>query len=254
MVKQLITLCLICCASLCLADDYIIATGENGTEEVYVADRLVYTNWLSDAVLWMPFPAEKLAGTYYDYSIQDNDFAQSTVGFRPAFTNGFGGAYAFTTGDHIVNTNTTGATLRSQSVWFYIAPASTGFRRMFQHGVNRSSVLIWSGDDDIVAYYNAVAADTGVVPSEGAWHFLAMARSTSPSLLMVYLDGVEIYSATPTAGAAALGELTVGATTGGSQFWEGMLDDFRYYDRAISSNEQFNIYMDEPLIANGGKR
>ncbi len=273
MVRQLIVTILFL-ALPCIAEDYIIATGENGTEEVYVADRMVYTNWVNDAVLWMPFPAEKTAGTYFDYSIAQNDGTQGTAGFRPAFTNAFGGAYEFDGGDDRIEI-ADAAALDLQSpftinAWFNRddVTGNDAIVGKFWDGSTRGWYLRTGGiGTNLTTTFtfrpNGEGADINVWSDINAtldaatWYMSSVVYDSTN--YTVYVNTVSV--AGPTAAAQVdsnnsdvyIGE---GGHTTVNPFlpFDGLIDDVRIYDRALTTNEVSALYLAEPTIANGGKR
>ena len=196
-----------------------------------------YTN----AVLKYTFSYDD-APNVYDTSTNLNDGTFPAEANEATFTNGVGGAYAFTTDDYFSSSlSFTGAVLRSASCWFNITPSSTGFRRLFQQGANRFSALIWNVDDDVIVYYGALQVDTGYVPTEGVWHHLFAVRDVSN--VKVYIDGVLRHTSGTLSGTLAIGELIVGATVGGGQNFEGLLDEVAYYQSTVPSNDVWAAYL-----------
>jgi hypothetical protein len=73
------------------------------------------------------------------------------------------------------------------------------------------------------------------LPSTGAWHHVAYTWDGSNNRL--YVDGTAV---TPTAtghDVAAVSHVIFGATTAGSGFYDGALDDLRIYDRVLTAQE-----------------
>lgn len=73
------------------------------------------------------------------------------------------------------------------------------------------------------------------------WHHLVVVDSVTS--FTVYIDG-EVYS---TGGAFAsdtsgVGTLYIGSVNGGTYVWDGLIDDVRFYNRALTSTEIGDIY------------
>lgn len=83
---------------------------------------------------------------------------------------------------------------------------------------------------------------------DDAWNHLAF--SFNKGVIESYINGIlidkrtrtvtEVKDAQPT-----FNDLRIGGRQGGSQFFRGSLDDFRFYSRAISSEEVQLLYSDK---------
>ena len=83
------------------------------------------------------------------------------------------------------------------------------------------------------------ACATAVTVNDGTWHHLAFTR-TSAKVLSIYIDGVVQATATDTVGSAITtntGSVFVGQEVLGGWNARGTIDDFRYYNRALTSTE-----------------
>lgn len=84
--------------------------------------------------------------------------------------------------------------------------------------------------------------------TDGQWHHIAAVGDIGGDAMALYIDGVLNNSSapafTPTTFPATNGKNgTVGANdTGGGQFFNGVIDDYRMYDRALSADEIATIY------------
>ena len=261
MEKQLILAALLFCTIHARGEDYILATGQNGTETVYVSDFMVYTQWLDDAVLWMPFPANETAGTYYDYSLQGNDGSQGTAGLRPTFvTNGwfdFDGS-----DDHFERTmpEPDAGDNNTLTMWMIYDVINPGNNQSAYHltddsggrvitvgnwdstsGNNKNDLLISRATDSVTN-----ASEVLNVLSAATWmHLACVYDSGVTNTYAVYINGV-LQTLNIPAG-AYFGEaddnnvVHVGERNGSLPF-NGKLDDIRHYTRALASNEVFAIY------------
>lgn len=238
-----------------LAENYIMATGENGTDVVYTGDRMVYTNWLNDCQLWMPFPAEELAGTYYDYSRQGNDGSQGTANLRPAWNSGSGGTYVFDgTDDYIISTDIDPTTEMAITAWIYCHNVAADHRNWFSKGVDgggqqylgrlNKTTGAWYIQINTAANYGYINANFSA--SLSTWYNIVVTYSVTDDLVAGYVNGVLLDSRALGSGtyAADNDALELGRDDRAAEWFDGNIDDVRIYDRALTSNEVYNIYMD----------
>ena len=230
--------------------DYVkkIATGENGTDEAYVADTMVYTNWLNDAVLWMPFPAEKLEGTYYDYSREGNDGAQTTAGFRPAWTNGWGGVYQLDGSDDYIDLGSNAFWLTNNftvAVWVKADGINVGtIQQIIGTSGGRWAINEWNGNWNF-QFYDGTMHYSSAASVSNAWVHLVGVKSNTGDGSVLYVDGVK---QTPTSDTSPVAYFAGSTLVGNDAYlsptfiYGGGIDDVRIYDRNLSSNEVFNIH------------
>jgi hypothetical protein len=204
-----------------------------------------------DTVLWMPFSKEHLAGTYYDYSTAHNDGTQATAGFRPTHTNAFGGAYEFDGVDDYIMTayvppagSWAGITY---SVWANADSFAVGTFG-FVMGGNLTDLLIRrSTVGGSIQFFDGVSdfiLSDAAFPT-GAWVHIACTISATDDIMRMYVNGV-LQADTTVSGAwqsfstpIRLGwSLTAGAT----QYFDGLIDDTRIFNRALSAAEVLAIY------------
>ena len=88
--------------------------------------------------------------------------------------------------------------------------------------------------------------DTGTVPADGHWHFVAVTVSrTSPTGGQFYVDGVPTATFNPTGYAGSLANtaaLEVGNSALNPSYWLGGIDEVELFNRALGSNEIAAIY------------
>ena len=256
MVRQL-TFSLLLMAVIACADDYILATGEDGTEIVYAADRMVYTNWLSDCVLWMPFPSDVGGGSYPDYSKEQNDGSQSTVTNRPTWTDG---AYVFDgIQDYIEISDDSSLDITSEltmTAWFksevtgatacgiiFDRRSDTGGEGYFCN-INYDSDGIYFLINDGV---NQIIDNRGSVGyNDTSWHSLGCTISLSSDVATIYIDGLQIgtnIDISSITGTVTPSKPLMIGFYGRSPF-NGAIDDARIYNIALTSNQVNQIYLD----------
>jgi Concanavalin A-like lectin/glucanases superfamily/Immunoglobulin domain/HYR domain len=86
--------------------------------------------------------------------------------------------------------------------------------------------------------------DTGTVPADGQWHFVAVTVNRTTSLGQFYVDGNTTGTFTPIAGNLNNTNLfLVGASfLGGNSPWLGYLDEVEVFNRALATNEVVSIF------------
>jgi len=107
---------------------------------------------------------------------------------------------------------------------------------IYQHSDGRSLVLLVS---DGTGAYDSIPYNDGI--NDGAWHHVVGVMDRSGSTLYLYVDGVLVKSgATSIAGSVSNAHvLDMGYTWG---LLDGLLDDVRIYNRALSAAEILAIY------------
>ncbi|MDJ0837856.1 MAG: Ig-like domain-containing protein [Acidobacteriota bacterium] len=83
----------------------------------------------------------------------------------------------------------------------------------------------------------------GTYPTDNDWHHLAFTKDAATAV--IYVDGIEVYRTDnmthdpgDTAGPALIGAFN----SGNSYFWDGALDQLRFYDRSLAADEVFALY------------
>lgn len=87
---------------------------------------------------------------------------------------------------------------------------------------------------------NATDLSSTTTPSTDTWYHLFGIRSGGTSYL--YVDNVEEASASADIDVASSNGLTIGAQHDGTNYYDGVIDDPRIYNRGISSTERDQIY------------
>jgi len=251
--KRLLIIVLVLSVSLVHAADYVIATGENGTEEVYVADRVLHSDWTGDLVVWKPFAAEKLAGTYYDYSSGQHDGTQATAANRPTWQSGNGGHYdfdgndQFSIADHADFAFSAGFTLMAwvkpdvsdsdrRIIYQYDASSVDGFfLGQASTGSGAWQFLVW-----VKPSYGFIYSDG--IPDTANWQHVAGVREADGTLKM-YINGVLQADTDSISGALnSSRKVWIGSNYVGSQDYAGLMDDVRLYGRGLSAAEVEAVY------------
>lgn len=103
-----------------------------------------------------------------------------------------------------------------------------------------------TGDMAKVGSSSAILDDQNV--ADGAWHLVAFSRNTATDLMTIYIDGVNVKSATDTMAAGTIinsQEVWIGlsAFSGGSYPFNGNIGAALIYDRPLTDAEILNNYM-----------
>jgi len=250
MVKQLTFALLLFVAVIACADDYILATGRDGTRIVYTADRMVYTNWLSNCTFWQPFPSDVGSGSYPDYSKLANNGAQTNVAMRPVWTSG---AYNFDgTNDFIVSnagSGFSGNVVVSMLSWFKAGSLSDYQTIVAMGNSSALEAMTITVTADGRAGMSCAGVNNGFIASNsvttGTWYHIAVTKTAGAinTTTKIYLNGVDTALVSPSAGTPSV---TVSPVKIGYLFvfFDGLIDDVRIYDIVLTSNQVNQIYLD----------
>jgi hypothetical protein len=195
---------------------------------------------------------EGIGITAFDSSQQGNH--ATLAGTTPTrWSGGPSGPLLWMTGTHYVDTNvervgSTGlfasSTERfSVSAWFSTSVNSTIVARASGTGANRTFQLFTSAGA-LLVYVRGSSAFITTAYTLGAWYHTCV--TWDGSLARLYVDGV--FKGSTAAGTAAeeTGQrIIIGARTNGTAaLLNGLIDDIRIYDRALSSDEIGMLYSD----------
>ncbi|TXH04685.1 MAG: LamG domain-containing protein [Candidatus Moraniibacteriota bacterium] len=103
--------------------------------------------------------------------------------------------------------------------------------------------------DTLIFYYrdNGCGGIDGYSVSsitKNTWHHVVSTYDTITGVLSVYVDGVRVATTTsvPSSSISDGVTLTIGAGQGGTNFFGGTLDEFRFYNRILSADEVSQLY------------
>ncbi len=109
------------------------------------------------------------------------------------------------------------------------------------NGTNNRLMLGTQANSATLSLYESAWHDTATTVIDGTWHHVAYVLEDGLDTITIYVDGSDVLSFASTASIAAtdvfsLGqEYDTGLATG--DFYSGLLDDVRVYDRALSAPE-----------------
>jgi hypothetical protein len=222
-----------------------------GEEKLQTSQTDKMTNGLVG--MWSFDGADISGTTAYDRSGQGNN---GTInGVTPAIGKR-GQALNFNGTSDYVNISSTptileGKTAFTINFWAKSSVALPVSKGIFSNMVNTNQLV---SDCSVLAndnYLFRVYDDTGVSSSfqlDGSdifpdtnWHYISNVFSNG--LASVYVDGVYKGISSTTIGASRSGGVTKAFRLGNGQgYWNGALDEFRIYDRALSADEIKNLY------------
>ena len=254
--KRLLIILLVLSAPLVHAADYVIATGENGTEEVYVSEHMLHADWTDYAALWLPFPANKLAGTYYDYSPDSSDFTMATASQRPTWNSANSGHYRFDgDNDRISRSVSAGQdlTCSSDSVtfafWMYQLSGGDWYQRIFDkstggNGANGYCLGTEYGGEGrffLSVDGNRIGGVYDASPVYNVWVHIVVTWNGSQAVFYkngagktAHVEGDDIPDTT--------GTLRIGTGYTTAIEFKGYLDDIRVYTRVLGDAEVTALY------------
>lgn len=113
------------------------------------------------------------------------------------------------------------------------------------HGSTAGYALVLSGNsttDGSIMLLNHLVAwnDTGYDIKDNNWHHIFMTR-TSANLTKIYIDGIEIYSASPALGTPVTISY-IGKDSPAAGWFKGYLKDMRFYTTALTAREVQQLY------------
>ena len=111
-----------------------------------------------------------------------------------------------------------------------------GYNAVDNAFTGKPSLIVRDGAGGGLTYFSASTA-----VNDGNWHHVAWTR-TSGKVLTLYIDGTAAGTATDTMGTGSTPLVTVSAIgrdpqNGGLPWFNGLMDDFRVYNRALTSTE-----------------
>ncbi len=219
--------------------------------------------WKMDEALWNGTAGEVLNWTGSNHGTAaggaNTTFGQSGFGNAGSF-NGSSG-YIELGNPSLLNSNFTEFTV---SAWFnsnqwaawptdygmdvlvskwdrQVGNIDVGFRLERFYGAGPFGFIVSSGVDA-----GGVSASVPIsVVSAGVWHYV-VGTFKGGSFIRLYLDGILVNEQTagiyPQVTAATLQNLRIGVMSHGYGFFNGLIDDVRIYNRALSSQEISNLY------------
>lgn len=219
----------------------------------YVSILILVTNLL--------FSANSFAGiidnlvAYYPFNGNANDAGHNafngTVIGATLTTDRMGNsnsAYFFDGVDDAISLNNhsllTGASALTLSAWINPNTISLSYQEIMVNGTNDFLLRLDSGGKIVACVNNSdcLATGQGVINTNEWFNVLYTWNGTNTGTQSIYIDGIEITSGTANqtsvrdSGDAWIGSFVAG-TSWGREYFNGILDDIRVYDRVLSYEE-----------------
>lgn len=182
-------------------------------------------------------------------------YGSNATGMDCTVAGKFGKGCEFDGVDDAVNLNSSyspNANSMTFAAWFMLDSSQSASSDIFAiFGNNQNVPLIgyqpantrFTGRDDVqISMVNMVTPSN---LADSTWHHVAMTINLSNSVISVYLDGnlLNTASYSPTFSANQnLFRFGNGYIDGGTTAWDGILDEMRLYERALSSSEIAQLY------------
>jgi len=190
--------------------------------------------------------------TVLDWSGHDN---HGTLMDGPQWVNGYdGGALAFDGSDDYVNFSGAsdlpgGRSPRSMAGWARTDSIAGGWRWIAAYGSAGTGLAMFIGMNGTSLYGGGYGDD--VLLSDfwevGVWHHICL--TYDGAMARLYADGVEVASETKTWN-LALSRAHIGRQVNDlAEFWDGLIDDVRIYNRALTVPEIQQTMRGDPLLA-----
>jgi len=176
----------------------------------------------------------------------NNGSLQNGVSFAPGVA---GQAFSFDGVDDFAQAPDTGLPMGSapRTLEFWMKPVpQVGNRVVFIYGdfaPNNAFYVLVAGNLEAVACIGQwgggdVGGSTNV--ADGAWHHIAMTYDGGNSVKL-YVDGLLEVSTTKTYATTSTGNATLGSSTGTREYYHGLLDEVRVYNRELTAAEVESI-------------
>jgi hypothetical protein len=250
------------------AGSYTPGTLQRGTtyywrvDEVAGADKTTGSVWTftvrpvlpktdPSLVGWWKLEDEK-SGTAVDYSGWD---CYGTLVGNPRWVEGYyGDALDFDGSDDYVDITppanwSTGTAPRSMCGWGKTDTIGTGWRWIAAYGSPNTSQAMFIGLNGTALYGGGYGDDVYLDAfwEIGVWHHIGLTYDGTTARL--YADGIEVASAPKTwdlvPGRAHIGRQVNTA----AEFWDGMIDDVRIYNVALTAEQVKETMRGDPLLA-----
>jgi len=142
----------------------------------------------------------------------------------------------------------------SVAAWFRIEAGETSGEPILQKysNSNQSGYALFGNSGFVPGRIAFVTWGTGEIAAlddggynDGSWHYAVGVRSQSSGEIHLYIDGVEVDSNNePSRSLANSANLHIGTNFTGHSNLYGKIDDVRVYDRALSAEEIWDLYLE----------
>lgn len=185
--------------------------------------------------------------SYVSGSLTWNDISRTnnngTLTNGPTYTSTFGGSIVFDgTNDSVVSTNTvniTGSSTRTMNIWFRSTGTISTRQALAYFGSETTNGRSYIEIESSQFKFNTGAVSFGGAVVANAWYNGVI--TFDGSILLVYLNGVQVNIGTPTLN-TGLGTLILGRFITNIFPLTGNIAQFSLYNRALSAQEILRNY------------
>jgi len=181
---------------------------------------------------------ETSGSTCEDSSGNDNDGSISGATINQ--TGHIDKAYDFDgSNDRVTISKSTSIGTGDYSVSCWLKTTSTSrYRCFFCIGEYDPGFYLYRGDQICVYDESRKVSNDNLDTDDGAWHHVAIVREgTGSGELKFYLDGDSVGTSTHSDSIPNASYLYIGATEWDDEVFDGMIDDVRFYTRALTADE-----------------
>jgi len=212
-----------------------------------------------DLVLWQMFSySDNSDANFYDLSASGNDGTQATASQQPSHQTTDGGHYDLDGVDDYFIYADQVIPLGAKTIAFWFDSTTSSTVSIFDNSASKTAnhgTSIYLTSAGLIKFLSTkgsagdsrfVVTGTGDL-SDGNWHHVVAAwdGTTDADMAKLYVDGAEDDSETAdsTESSSATYDLFIGKfNTPYDNFYDGLLDDIRIYDRALTAAEVLAIY------------
>jgi hypothetical protein len=130
----------------------------------------------------------------------------------------------------------------TQSAWFKLDSVNTDNIIIYQDVLGQLATI----NDEFEWFHGSGCCFHDTINANlvvGRWFHVAVTFNEITNVVKIYLDGVEIYSASETGNMVSFGyDYFIGSDNGPATFFDGTIDDVRVYNRALSPDEIRRLY------------
>jgi hypothetical protein len=139
----------------------------------------------------------------------------------------------------------------TMAAWIKVNEFDTGYQTILAKG-NNTYRLQRAGSSDNSSLWlntypnaNCVHINGSTNINDGQWHHVV--GVFDGDMIYVYVDGIEDGSESFVSGyiETSLDNLQIGANSDEGRYWEGLIDNVRLYDKALTSTEIIDLYTAE---------
>jgi hypothetical protein len=210
--------------------------------------RAIITITDPDLIGWWKFD-EHYGNTALDWSGHEN---HGTFGGDPEWVEGVINSGLNLDGDDYIILDAAADDLTSRnftlSVWIKTTQAGEG--NVFASNTGGSHVLLFGVDNGNIYVDDGPSTDWPPAVNDDQWHMITLVQSGTT--IKLYTDGVEVASITTSIDVTDETRWSIGQEWDGSSpsdFYLGMVDDARMYNRALTPDEVAELMRGDPLVA-----